>query len=170
MNVSVHDVGRYIVRFVRFCYFVDGAPNPQCQGHEVRKIAASLRSLTSVSLDDILKVGQWFSPSNFPQYYAVPFAPRRHTLLDDCVDSQLLKLSSLCRPKSKQVCHTIRVGQGRSVHTLRLWPRTRIIILFGQANLWTSRWQLWCCEAHRQTLQTLVSPLGIFRSLTDVSL
>ena len=82
LNISVQSVGRYIVRLVRFCYAVDGQLRPQCHGHDVRKIAASLRALTSVSLDDVLEAGQWSSPSTFLQYYRVPFAPRRRTSLD----------------------------------------------------------------------------------------
>ena len=81
-NVSVQAIGRYLVRLVQFCYDADGSDRPPCRGHDVRKVAASLRALTSVALDDVLEAGQWSSPSTFLRHYSVPFAPRRVATLD----------------------------------------------------------------------------------------
>lgn len=81
-NISVQAIGRYIVRLVHFCYAAEGLSLPQCHAHDVRKIAASLRALNSVALDDVLEAGQWSTPSTFLSYYQVPFAPRSRQTLD----------------------------------------------------------------------------------------
>ena len=81
-NISVQAIGRYIVRLVHFCYAAEGLSLPQCHAHDVRKMAASLRALTSVALDDVLEAGKWSTPSTFLQYYQVPFAPWCRQTLD----------------------------------------------------------------------------------------
>ena len=61
----------------------------------------------------------------------------------DGVDSQLLNLSSLYRQKSKPVYHATR---GAVAHTLLVAEEDAEARLARLSDLWTSRWQLWCCE------------------------
>jgi hypothetical protein len=84
-NVSVHAVGRYLVRLIRFCYEAAEQSPPTCKGHDVRKVATSLRALTSVALDDILDAGQWASPHMFLKHYRVPFSSHQRATLDKWV-------------------------------------------------------------------------------------
>ena len=79
-NVSVQAIGRYLVHLIRFCYAASAAALPACRAHDVRKVAAALRALTSVSLDAVLDAGQWSSPNTFLQYYNVQL--RRSTQTD----------------------------------------------------------------------------------------
>ena len=70
-NITPQGISRYIIKLVQFCYEKTGAQMPDCRAHDVRKIAASLRTLTGESLTDVLEAGQWSSPYTFLKHYFV---------------------------------------------------------------------------------------------------
>ena len=63
--VNPQSISRYFVHLVRWAYDIAGEASPDCRAHDVRKIAASLRALSSDSLMDVLQAGQWLSPYMF---------------------------------------------------------------------------------------------------------
>ena len=67
-NVSVQAIDRYLVHLIRFCYSIAESSAPPCRAHDVRKVAAAMRALTTVALD----AGQWSSPHTFLRHYNVP--------------------------------------------------------------------------------------------------
>ena len=71
-NVSVQAIGRYLVHLIRFCYSIAESSAPPCRAHDVRKVAAAMRALTTVALDAVLDAGQWSSPHTFLRHYNVP--------------------------------------------------------------------------------------------------
>ena len=79
-NLSVQAVGRYLVHLIRFCYSSADKALPACRAHDVRKIAAAMRALTTVALDAVLDAGQWSNPHTLLKLYNVPL--RRVTQSD----------------------------------------------------------------------------------------
>ena len=71
-NISVQAIGRYLVHLIRFCYSVMESSAPPCRAHDVRKVSAAMRALTTVALDAVLDAGQWSSPHTFLRHYNVP--------------------------------------------------------------------------------------------------
>ena len=85
-NISVQAIARYIVKLVEWCYMSVNESNPGCKAHDVRKIAASMRALTSVSLSDVMSAGGWSTPSVFLSHYKVDLheSHETHSKLENC--------------------------------------------------------------------------------------
>ena len=74
-SINPQGVSRYVTHAIRLAYDVAGRASPDCQAHEVRKIAASLRALSGDSLQDVLTSGQWSSPYTFLKHYFLSLDP-----------------------------------------------------------------------------------------------
>ena len=82
-NISVQAIARYIVKLVEWCYECVNESYPGCRAHDVRKVAASMRELTSVSLSDVMSAGGWSTPSVFLSHYKVDLH-ESHNNLENC--------------------------------------------------------------------------------------
>ena len=59
---------------------------PGCKAHDVRKVAASMRAFTSVSLSDVMSARGWSTPSVFLSHYKVDLheSHETHNNLENC--------------------------------------------------------------------------------------
>ena len=67
-------VGRYLTFLVTKCYQSAEQSVGVVRAHDVRKIATSLRDLTSTSLSDVLEAGRWTTPHMFLRHYKTTFS------------------------------------------------------------------------------------------------
>jgi hypothetical protein len=68
-NIRVQSIARYITAIVAWCYEKEGQLCPSIRAHDVRKVAAAMRELTSTSLTDVLQAGEWATPSVYLNHY-----------------------------------------------------------------------------------------------------
>jgi hypothetical protein len=68
-NIKPQSLARYIKAIVGWCYEQEGESTPMTRAHDVRKVATSLRELTSLSLSDLLGAGDWSQPSTLLKHY-----------------------------------------------------------------------------------------------------
>ena len=73
-NITSQSVSFYITFLVKWCYEQTNVSFPGCRAHDVRKIAASLRSLSVGSLHDVLEAGNWAQPMTFVKHYFLEFS------------------------------------------------------------------------------------------------
>ena len=75
-NLAVQAVARYIVKLVKWAYHQQNLKAPtDVRGHDTRGLAASLASLSGVSLTDVLASGNWASATTFLRHYYRSFSP-----------------------------------------------------------------------------------------------
>ena len=68
-KVTANSVSFYIKECIAAAYDAAGLNQVTGRAHDVRKIAAALRSLTNPALDDVLVAGDWSSPQTFFKHY-----------------------------------------------------------------------------------------------------
>ena len=67
--MSTNSISFYIKECIACSYDSAGLANVTGHAHDVRKVAAALRSLTNPSLDDVMVSGDWSSPDTFFKHY-----------------------------------------------------------------------------------------------------
>ena len=73
-NITPQSISYYVKECIQWCYDREDLPCPTGRAHDVRKVAASLRALSSTSLQDVLEAGDWSSPTTFLKHYFVDVA------------------------------------------------------------------------------------------------
>ena len=68
-KVTANSISFYIKECIAAAYEAAGLSRVTGRAHDVRKIAAALRSLTNPALDDVLVAGDWSSPETFFKHY-----------------------------------------------------------------------------------------------------
>ena len=83
-NLAVQAVARYIVKLIKWAYCQQNLQVPEgIKGHDTRGVAASLATLSGVSLSDVLAAGNWASANTFLRHYYRSFSPDFvHSLID----------------------------------------------------------------------------------------
>ena len=77
-NLSAQAVARYLVKIVHWAYEKQQQKTPVCRAHDVRKIATTLRELSSTSLSEFLGAGFWTTPNPFLKHYKIANTERLH--------------------------------------------------------------------------------------------
>ena len=80
-NLKPQAVGRYITFLVAKCYKSRETEVGKVRAHDVRKIATSLRDLTSTALSDVLEAGRWTTPHMFLRHYKTSFSESQRAAL-----------------------------------------------------------------------------------------
>ena len=81
-NIKPQSIARYITYIVGWCYEQEGEKAPESRAHDVRKIATSMRDLSSTSLSELLEAGHWSTPHMFLKHYKTSFSEECKTALE----------------------------------------------------------------------------------------
>jgi hypothetical protein len=82
-NIRIQSIARYLTAIVAWCYEKEGSSCPIVRAHDVRKVAAAMRELTSTSLTDVLQAGEWATPSVYLDHYKFLFSRTQETQLHE---------------------------------------------------------------------------------------
>ena len=81
-NIKPQSIARYITYIVSWCYEQEGANAPESRAHDVRKVATSMRDLSSTSLSQLLEAGHWSTPHMFLKHYKTSFSEECKSALE----------------------------------------------------------------------------------------